>query len=206
MNREKIRDILKAAPKEDRVAYFESAFGQIVGWMTDADKRFLAEWLPDIGLSYPVQPMRVAEIGTFRGSTARGLIALSGGGQITCVDNWRDVHDENPRALWQDTLKNNGADLLEYATLIEGDNKEVGTQWNNPIDLLLIDSDHAYDGAISDMRGFARKVVLGGYCLVDDYQMPDVERACKEFFTRDWSQIRVPVSETEGKLAVWRRL
>jgi hypothetical protein len=206
MNRQEIKEILTAAPDEERVAYFESKFGEIAGWMTTQDKRFLAYWLPKVAANYPVQPMRIAEIGTFRGSTARGLIALSGGGNITCVDNWRDVHDANPRALWEATLKSNGPDLLEYATLIEGDNKEVGTKWSDPIDLLLIDSDHAYDGAISDMKNFANKVISGGYCLVDDYQMIDVERACHEFFGDSWRPVRKPTSEADGKLACWQRV
>ncbi len=198
-----IREIILAAPTSDRVAYFESHFGQLVGWMTDPDKRFLTDWLPGVALRYPTYPMTIVEVGTFSGSTARGLIALSGGGKITCIDNWKDVHVSDPSKQWRDTLQQK-FNLLQHATLIEGDLAEIGAKWVQPIDLLLVDADHSYVGAITDIRNFAPKVVPGGYCLVDDYDLPDVIRACTEFFDSTWEPLRLP-TEHDNKLACWRR-
>ena len=188
-----------------RVAYFRQKLGQLVGWMTHEDEKFLVDWLPQVALAYKRYPMRIVEIGTFLGSTARGLIGLSGGGTITCVDNWRDVHESNPRAAWEKTLRSNGMDLLAHATLIEGDVRAIGATWAKNADLLLVDADHSYESASADLRDFGARVVHGGYCLVDDLDLPDVEKAAKEFFVpRVWEVIRFPM-KSEGKLGCWRR-
>jgi Methyltransferase domain len=184
------------------------------GWVVGAPQRFLVDWLPGVALEYPHQPMRVVEVGTFLGSTARGLIVLSGGGQITCIDNMMDVHYAemglpSARAGWEAVLsgKSGGADLSSYAKLIEGDSFVVGAAWTDPIDLLLVDAAHDYRSAFTDMRNFARWVVPGGYCLVDDYNMTDVANACRDYFLdKEWETVRQPASpDPGGDMSCYRR-
>lgn len=190
MDREAIKEVLRSAPPPgdpQRIHYIGAHCGQLFGWMTGPNAHFLVDWLPDAALAYPRQPMRIVEVGTFAGSTARGLIALTGGGSAVCIDNFMDMNPQtlgkhaSGRAFWEATMRER-VDLSAYATLVEGDSGEVGRAWKQPIDLLLVDGDHAYASAKRDIELFAQHVVTGGYCLVDDYHMPDVALACHESF------------------------
>lgn len=199
MNREQILANLRAAPPSGggRVDYFHEIYAQITGWITGPDREWLCDNLPEIALAYPHE-MRVVEVGTFGGSTARGLIALTGG-RITSMDNWTDFHAEDagvptgPDFFWKN-IRTYGPDLSSRVdALITGNSREIGIAWNKPIDLLLVDGDHSYEGALADLQNFAKHVVQGGYCLVDDYDMPFVQRACEAYFTpNDWETIRRP--------------
>lgn len=216
---QKMRDVLRDAPPSGREEYFSRNFGQIFGWITQPDREFLCGFLPTIGLA-SVQPLRIVEVGTFGGSTARGLITLTGGGHVTSIDDWYDFrhvagvekkndgllggHESGPAFYWS-TMKG-PPDLTSFATLIEGDSKTVGANWKQPIDLLFIDGDHSYDGALADCRLFSPYVVQGGYVLVDDYQMKPVARACKDYFDHDkWEWLRVPVEGVTGDILPLRR-
>ena len=209
MNRQEIRRLLSTpftgARRRD---YYGSVFGQMFGWIAGADQEFLCDWLPGEAPDRH-DPMRIVEVGTFLGSTARGLIVLSGGGQIACIDSMLDVHEGSrgpyptARAAWEATLANS-VDLSAYAALIEGESREVGARWSTPIDLAFIDADHAYEPALMDLRQFGRHVVVGGCCLVDDMDMPDVERACADYFDATWQVVRRPTGG--GKILAMRRV
>ncbi len=241
MNREELRQVLEAAPAgADRQAFCGNHFGQMFGWITAPDQAFLCDFLPTVGLPAP-DPLRIVEIGTFGGSTARGLIALTGGGEVTCVDDFYDFrhHEGRPgrspmlndapdgAAYFAATLKG-PPDLSSYATLIQAPStahpscrccppiaKPAAESWTQPIDLLFVDGDHSYLGALSDLGSFGRHVVPGGHCLVDDFHMPEVAKACALYFHRGaWDAVRVPrdpgdrpppYGPLEGHIAVWRR-
>lgn len=213
MSCEAMREVLRKAPHgfEERVDYLGRNFGQLFGWIEGPDQRFLVDWLPEVGLSYD-RPLRIVEIGTFAGSTARGLVTMTGGGQITCIDNLLDLHSgvlnghaDGP-AMWRSTIATNGLDLTEHAKLIVGDSLDVGPHWDEEMDLLLVDGAHDEISAAADIRNFAKWIVPGGHCLVDDTSMPPVERACRAyFFEEEWETIRPPVPSDGGSLAVYRK-
>lgn len=214
MDHVQIMQNLRDAPPPGlaRVDYFHRVYSQITGWITTADKHWLCDFLPEVALAYP-RDMRIVEVGTYGGSTARGLIALTGG-RVVCVDNWMDHHpgdngcETGPESFWKN-LRTYGPDLSMFVdALLTGDSHEVGPRWLLPIDLLLIDGDHSYPGALADLRDFGRHVVGGGYCLVDDYDMPFVKQACDEFFggaASDWAVVRAPPGGDEGHVLCARR-
>lgn len=216
MNRYELRAILDEAPSDprERLAYIGKKTGQLFGWVTEPDQEVLVNWLPGVARAFgdAAHPaMRIVEIGTFAGSTARGLIVLTGGGSITCIDNFVDVHagsrGDHPsgEAFWRHTLSKNGADLSEYATLIEGESRTIGATWHKPIDLLFIDGDHHEEPAYTDMAQFAPHVQAGGYCLVDDIDMPEVRNACERFFNPgSWDVVWRPAAAT-AKIIAYRR-
>lgn len=214
MDRTELKTLRDGAPEgsgRTRIDYFGQKTGQLFGWITGPDQEFIANWLPDVAREWG-KPMKIVEIGTFAGSTARGLIVMSGGGTITCIDNMVDVHagarghHASGRAFWEDTIKNNGADLTEFATLIEGESKDIGAQWIDPIHLLVVDGDHHEEPAYTDMRQFGAHVVTGGYCLVDDYDMPEVVSACARYFDDGrWRTVHRPVGET-AKIIAYQRV
>lgn len=230
MKRDEIHAILREAPALDgRQAYLAERFGAMFGWITAPDQAFLCGFLPAIGLAARA-PLRIVEVGTFGGSTARGLITLTGGGEIICIDDFYDFrhHEGKPRrnpmlnhfesgaAMFAATLKG-PPDLSAYATLLEAPStshpscrccppiaKPASEGWTQPIDLLFVDGDHSYEGALSDLRAFAPHVVPGGYCLVDDTHMPDVLRACREYFGAGWEPVRLP-DGNPASIAVYHR-
>ena len=57
---------------------------------------------------------------------------------------------------------------------------------------ILIDGDHSHAAALADMHAWAPHVVPGGYCMVDDFHMPDVERAVGEYFGSGLDLVRMP--------------
>ncbi len=52
---------------------------------------------------------------------------------------------------------------------------------NDSIDCIFIDGDHSYKAVLNDLRFWWNKLRVGGQMLGDDYWMPEVERAVKEF-------------------------
>ena len=190
-------------PGKERLRYFEQLYGQIVGWVSDPDKQWLVDFLPEYSLSLKTDP-KILEVGTFGGSTARGLVALTGG-RITCIDDWRDFHpagapDESsktaktgPEFFWE-TLRGYGADLSgQVDAILTGNSQEIGPGWIEPLDVLFVDGDHSYDGASADIGLFSPHVLPGGLLLVDDYDMPEVRRACMDMPEQEWwSVFRVP--------------
>lgn len=231
MNRDELRRVLEAAPAgEGRQAFFTERFGQMFGWITAPDQAYLCDFLPTLGLAAP-SPLRIVEIGTFGGSTARGLITLTGGGEITCVDDFYDFrhHEGRPArnpmlndaesgaALFAATLRG-PPDLSAYARLLEAPSTQhpscrccrpiappASSDWTQPIDLLFIDGDHSYEAARADMRAWTRHVVPGGHVLVDDFHMPDVARAAGEHFGAGWEILRVPDRNPASILVLRRR-
>ena len=186
--------------------------GQIFGWIAMPDQRYLVNFIPEISEEFE-KPMRVVEIGTFIGSTARGLASMTGG-MLTSIDNWKDVHPgsgchgfkNQEQAFWH-VIKGpeHGKDLSKQVKLIVGDSREVGKTWSEPIDLLFIDGDHSYETSSSDMKLFSPHVVTNGYCLIDDCDMYNVKRAILENMQGNkWSVIRDSNEET-AKLCVMKR-
>lgn len=195
-----IAAIEAATPPGDfqRVHDIGAKCGQLFGWIAGPDQQFLCDWLPAAAEAYPRSPMRIVEIGTYGGSTARGLVVLSRGGLVTSIDNFQDMNEgslnghPDGTSYWTNTIRNNGPDLSEYARLIVGDSGEVGRAWTEEIDLTLVDGAHDRDSALRDLSLFATRVVPGGYCLVDDFDMPAVKHACDDFFDGGWTLVRRP--------------
>lgn len=224
MNREGILAHLHArpAPGPARVDYFHRIYGQITGWIAEVDRQWMCDHLPEIALAYP-REMRIVEVGTFGGGTARGLVAMTGG-RITCTDNWSDFHPDGadggycshagcatgPEFFWTILGKKVCTADPPYMPdlsgcvdeLITGDSRAVGSAWSTPIDLLLVDGDHSYEVALADIKNFGRHVVPGGVILVDDYDMPPVASACEEALRApEWETLRGP----PAKLVAYRR-
>ena len=214
MNRQQILDVLACAPPPGdagRLPYIGKRCGQLFGWVSNPDQAFLSTWLPGAALRYPQIPMQIVEIGTFAGSTARGLIVLSCGGNCICVDNFVDMNAQtlsgypDGAAYWNATVKGNGSDLSAFAELRIGDSGVLGEAFDDEIDLLLVDGSHDYNSCARDLRLWGAHVVPGGYLLLDDVDMPEVARAGQEFFAKSsWRVVRSPTEPTAKMLCMQR--
>lgn len=214
--RDAILENLRQAPPpgQERLAYFQRLYGQLVGWISDPDRQWLVDFLPEYALAR-AREIQILEVGTFGGSTARGLVALTAG-RITCMDDWREFHPagtqgqssptakSGPEFFW-DNLEGYGADLSNrVAALLTGNSQTFGPKWATPIDVLLIDGDHSYAGASTDIQNFSPHVVPGGLLLVDDYDIPDVRRACDKLLEpANWNVVRAPTQP--GKILALER-
>ena len=55
-------------------------------------------------------------------------------------------------------------------------------EWaKRPIDLLFVDGDHSYDGAMADLIAWAPMVREGGYMLCHDHNWEEVAKAVRDF-------------------------
>lgn len=53
--------------------------------------------------------------------------------------------------------------------IIVGDSRTMELDTGGEVDLVFIDGDHSYEGALNDFERFGRRVRVGGAVLFDDY-------------------------------------
>jgi predicted O-methyltransferase YrrM len=131
----------------------------------------------------------IVEIGAFCGGSAaffaKGLAssARAPTGKVVCVDPllgappWLPL----PPDLFtlqelQDNLRHFG--LLDLIDMRIGDSAAVGAIWPAvPIDILLIDGDHSFEGALRDIESWLPKMRTGGFLIFDDIDnIPEMTR------------------------------
>ena len=122
----------------------------------------------------------IVELGSFCGGSAaffaKGLCSASPtpSGKVICVDPllgappWLPL----PNALFTLTEITGNLAHFEVSDLIDfqiGDSASVGAVWPAlPIDILLIDGDHSYEGALRDIESWVPKLKDGGVLVFDD--------------------------------------
>ena len=116
----------------------------------------------------------IVEIGTYLGWSAVLLAAAaSSRTHIWTIDNgtgrqiehWLEPGQEY-RSLVESTFMEMGYD--DKITFLHGDSAEVDWPPDREIDLLFVDGDHSYEGALADLIRWAPKVKLNGYMLCHD--------------------------------------
>ena len=161
------------------------------GWIGGLDKPWLVEFLQQIP-----EPKTVVEIGLFMGGTSNILLFLTGNSKYYGIDSWK-AGDHQAKPAYT-TLKEGFIDQTLWAKdriiLVEGDSTVIGKTWNTPIDLLFVDGDHDYETARADIENFSKWIPVGGYMLIDDYEMEGVIRATDELvrFSDSWEKLRIP--------------
>lgn len=156
------------------------------GWMTYPEREELFR------LALLMKPgQRMVEIGVFGGTTLSVFALMTEGVEVIGIDpftndtpcsDWFNL--DGPKLTVQQCchqqLALNG--VTDKVRLIEESSQVIGHGWKLPIDLLIVDGDHSYGGALQDLNNFAKWVTVGGALIVDDvHGMPDVANA-----TRDW--------------------
>jgi len=122
----------------------------------------------------------VVELGSYCGGSAaffaKGLADKTEGevGRVVCVDPLMGAPPWLPLPPHMFTLSELRANVATlgidaYVELRIGDSAAVGAVWPaNPIDVLLIDGDHCFEGALRDLECWAPKLRDGGILLFDD--------------------------------------
>lgn len=143
-------------------------------WMTRAERLML------FSLAFCLRPRSYLEIGTFQGGSAlivaNALAALESKARIFCVDPQPKIAPED----WAQ-LESRAQLFQGYSPQILG---EVAQAAGMPFDLVLIDGDHSYTGALRDAQGVLPYVASGGYIVFHDAFHPEVGRAIDHFLDR----------------------
>lgn len=117
-----------------------------------------------------VRPQRVLEIGSFRGGSAKIIVAALndiGAGKLVCVDPQPRLHPNNAKFI------------ANRATVIAGPSPDACAEAERvaggKFQIALIDGDHSYDGVIRDIEGTLPTMDAGGYMLFHDAFHPPVK-------------------------------
>ena len=151
------------------------------------------KWLFQAARSLPEQDV-IVEIGAYKGkstaSLALGCLGSSRhvfsvdtfGGLYEDVRNTEMAHKFEADFLkdWQRNMSRVG--VLQHATALQGDSKDVAKKWAEPIHLLFIDGSHKYEDVVTDFENFFPYVVKGGLVAVHDVtaSWPGPYRAWRE--------------------------
>jgi predicted O-methyltransferase YrrM len=119
------------------------------------------------------RPEYIVEVGTFAGGTAVGwarALVENQKGKLICID--RDVYSRGTfPQVTQQNLDRVGITTAQYE-LLSGDSRErlpqLAEQLPGQVDLYLVDGDHTYEGALSDITGGLSMMRPGGFVLVHD--------------------------------------
>jgi MMP 1-O-methyltransferase len=161
-------------------------------WLTPREMAFLY----GLGLSHPGKGCMV-EIGAFEGASA--IFAAAGlkerkRGKLYSVDphmGGPPYVGFGPGEFTFDKFKRNieSFGLSHFVRPIVADSVAAAAVWPaTPIDVLLIDGDHSYLGALKDFESWVPKLRLGGLIIVDDVNEPTLTEL-KDFF-RDLKSMR----------------
>lgn len=166
---------------------------------TTAEER---ELLSRLAKAVPADGL-ILEIGCLYGGTTEVLSKAAPKAKITSVDifDWTpDGYPTSTADLFRENMKSVDA---KNVTLIEGDSREVGKRWNEPIDLLFVDGGHSYEFIYSDLFYFGK---FADVIALHDYKNPSwqsIEKAIETFIAKDriWK-----IAEVVGMVCVLRKI
>jgi len=85
----------------------------------------------------------------------------------------------------------NESDIKPYPVQVCCDSKKFAEFWGAPIDMLIIDGDHSYEGAAGDMKNWLPFMLNKGIVVVHDMDgktWPEVVNAVRDVMS-DWTEV-----------------
>lgn len=165
-----VLDYMLAAPF-DILPSFQGPAGSRLKRGRGKDHPRYGRFIYAIGKHY--RPEYVVEVGTFAGGTAIGwatALKENDCGKLICVDNDSYSAGTYPeiarRNLSSTGIKEEQFDLLsgDAGVIIP----ELAQEYMGRVDFYLVDADHAYEGALSDLENGLPMLKPGGFLLVHD--------------------------------------
>ena len=127
------------------------------------------------GLTERLAARKAIETGRFRGgSTLLLAAAMQGKGKLWSIDigekeeRFRGAA-AGGRRTWDEQIRSFCDRYGLDVEIIVGDSKTVEIDTGGDVDLVFIDGDHSYEGALNDFERFGRRVRIGGVVIFDDY-------------------------------------
>lgn len=142
--------------------------------LTDAEKMVLFSLAQAVGKK-PGRPRSMVEIGSYLGASSAFLAAglSSTAGQVLCIDTWNnDAMSEGKRETFAEFQENTQRFSAVIRT-IQGwstDQRVIDEVARNTdgIDLLFIDGDHSYQGALADWEAYEPLLAEDAVVLMHD--------------------------------------
>lgn len=160
----------------------QSQYSQIFSILTHLTERerrelfLLAQELNDF------QPV-IVEVGSYLGGSSCFLAAgiCSKNGMVYAVDTWQNQGmSEGSRDTYQEFLTNTSP-LSRWITPLRSLSTELAPHFDQPISLVFIDGNHAYEAVSEDIRAWLPKLRDGGIIALHDYSWAEgVQRAVRE--------------------------
>ena len=89
------------------------------------------------------------------------------------------------------------------AEFIIADSQQIADLFLRPFDLIHIDGDHSFKGALGDIKLCSRVLAASGTILVDDYDfIPSVRRACDVFLASDHGYCGEYIKSFRGEMLI----
>lgn len=156
----------------------------ISGWLSEDQMVTLYDLAKSLNTKTPI----AVEIGSWQGRSttaiAKGLIETSEQPRLICIDPFDPQSDPSAQAVYQakaDFLKTQSSNLknkfvenvshlgvFEMITILEGYSTDFAKDFNQKIDYLFIDGNHAYEHAKSDFLDWSPKLRSGGIIIFHD--------------------------------------
>jgi predicted O-methyltransferase YrrM len=126
------------------------------------------------GLVRSLKPNVVVEIGSARGRSTCFIgtgLKENGTGKLYAIDPhtstaWNDIDSVDTYDLLKSNLQK--LKLQDHVDILRQTSDVAASGWNKPIDLLFIDGDHSYDGAMRDWELFSPFVQPFGSVIFHD--------------------------------------
>jgi len=158
---------------------FELVFTKVPSWTSVAEREKLAELAEGVPAGG-----HIVEIGALYGGMTIVMGVANPGARITSIDNfsWTPPGYE-ARPASREEMERNLAEFGVRAEIIEGDSREIGKAWDEPIDLLWIDGGHSYEYVRKDLKNFAPHAHVVALHDFDNKFWPDIRQAVEDFLT-----------------------
>lgn len=178
---------------------------QCGGWLSDSDKYWLSEWLLSLKIEKPV----VVEIGVFQGGTSTLFLEALPDCTLYVVDDWLGGPPSPPYDNIKDAFIAYTKPYEDRIVFHSGDSKEIGEKWHTPMDICMVDGCHNDEYPAWDINNFSKYLRVGGFLLVDDYQMKDVKSAVDVILrsnAQKWRLVKEPETANGGDLIVFQKV
>lgn len=134
---------------------------------------------------------KCVEIGSYSGE---GTVVLADHfKEVLAVDPWENGYDPNDVASHQCPMEDVFNAFTERTKVKGNINFSRGKSLDalefvadGSLDLVYVDGDHRYEGALSDIKGWLPKLRKGGCMTGHDFSFPTVRQALSETFKGDY--------------------
>lgn len=198
-----------------------SPYTGVGGWETEAEQGVLiaiastvAHCKPKYSFMCDAEPL-IVEIGSENGMSASLFRTFAPTAILACIEideSANFLHNLKAVGLDDDKLVR---PIIVNSSQVTWSELAKSKHLNQEIDLLFIDGDHSFDGALADLRNFAPHVADGGWLLLHDCacatnrlpheQHKDVSRALATFMEETGASLGYRFLFSVDTLMVFRR-
>ncbi|PPR77121.1 MAG: hypothetical protein CFH01_01688 [Alphaproteobacteria bacterium MarineAlpha2_Bin1] len=187
-----IKELLTKELSETELGYFNNKFPNSL--LHVKAKFFLSHLIKTI------KPKSALEIGTFMAGTTKIISeAMGKNGLIVTIEANKQRHEliKKEISTWEKESQKNTVPI----TITSNDFFNI-TKLNEKVwfDIIFIDGDHTYTGALTDLINSSRFASPGAIIVVDDAVQPPVFSAVKSFLTlkKNWKEVSGIFEENSG--------